>query len=168
MANRKQSTAQGSDAPVQAPHPAPNAMLERLAAFIGEWNIEITSMSFHDDPSAVAYGHASFDWLEGRAFLIQRSEILAPDFPRSTAIIAPDDAAETYGMLYFDSRGVSRIYKMTFSGGIWTVWRDFPGFSQRFLGTFSDDGKIITARWEKSDDGSHWEHDFALTYTKVS
>lgn len=143
-----------------------NPTLERLAAFIGDWDIEISAMSFDDDPASVAHGHASFEWLEG-AFLIQRSEISAPDFPRSTAIIAPDDAAEMYGMLYYDSRGVSRLYKMTLSGGIWTLWREFPGFSQRFNGTFSDDGKVITAYWEKSSDGSHWEHDFDITYTKV-
>ena len=56
---------------------------------------------------------------------------------------------------------------MTFIGSIWTLWREFPGFSQRFHGTFSDDGNIITARWEKSSDGSNWERDFDLTYTKV-
>jgi hypothetical protein len=145
-----------------------NAALERLRVFIGEWAIEISSMSFNSDPSAVERGRATFDWLEGGAFLIQLSEIsTSADFPRSIAIIAPDDAAETYGMLYFDSRGVSRIYKMTFSGGIWTLWRDFPGFSQRFQGTFSEAQDIITARWEKSTDGSHWEHDFALTYRRV-
>jgi len=145
-----------------------NPALECLLVFIGEWDLEISSMSFRTDPSAVERGHSSFDWLEGGAFLIQHSEVFVTDFPRSISIIAPDDAAETYGMFYFDSRGVSRIYKMTFSGGIWTLWRDFPGFSQRFQGTFSEDHNIITARWERSTDGSHWEHDFDLTYTRVS
>ena len=98
---------------------------------------------------------------------MQHSEIANPDFPRSIAVMGPDDAAATYRMLYYDSRGVSRIYRMTFSGEIWTLWRDFPGFAQRFHGTFSEDGRIITARWEKSGDGSNWELDFALTYTKV-
>lgn len=144
-----------------------NSALERLGIFVGEWSIEISSMSFHPDPSAVARGHTSFEWLEEGAFLLQHSEVPNSEFPRGTAVIGPDDAAETYCMLYFDSRGVSRIYKMTLSGGIWTVWREYPGFSQRFLGTFSDDGKIITARWEKSSDGSNWEHDFNLTYTRV-
>jgi hypothetical protein len=144
-----------------------NPALERLDVFIGEWDIEITSMSFHPDPSAVERGRASFDWLEEGAFLIQHSEIsTSPDFPRSIAVIAPDDAAETYGMLYFDSRGVSRIYRMTFSGEIWTLWRDFPGFSQRFHGTFSEDHNVITARWEQSSDGSKWERDFDITYKK--
>lgn len=144
-----------------------NPALDQLSPFIGEWNIEITSMSFDPDPSAVVRGHSSFAWLEGRAFLIQHSEISASDVPRSVAVMGPDDEAETYRMLYNDSRGVSRIYRMTFSGEIWTLWRDFPGFSQRFHGTFREDGKIITARWEMSRDGSNWEHDFALTYTKV-
>ena len=144
-----------------------NPALERLGVFIGEWDIEITSMAFHPDPSAVARGHTSFHWLEGGAFLIQHSEVPNTEFPSGIIVIGPDDAAETYCMLYFDSRGVSRIYKMTLSGGIWTLWREFPGFSQRFHGTFSDDSNTITARWEKSNDGSTWEHDFDLTYTRV-
>ena len=57
---------------------------------------------------------------------------------------------------------------MSLRENTWKLWRDFPGFSQRFTGTFSDDHKIITARWEKSGDGSKWELDFNLTYTKVS
>jgi hypothetical protein len=124
-------------------------------------------MSFDPDPSAAVQGHSSFAWLEGGAFLQQHSGIAHSDFPRSTAVIGADDEAGTYRMLYYDSRGVSRIYRMTFSGGIWTLWRDSPGFHQRFHGTFSEDGKVITARWERSSDGSNWEHDFALTYTKV-
>ena len=143
-----------------------NPALDQLTPLLGEWNIEITSISSYADSSVVVQGHSSFAWLEGGAFLIQHSEISASEFPRSIAVVGPDDAAETYRMLYYDSRGVSRIYRMTFSGGIWTLWRDFPGFSQRFHGTFNEDGKII-ASWEKSNDGSNWEHDFDLTYTKV-
>jgi hypothetical protein len=31
----------------------------------------------------------------------------------------------------------------------------------------SDDGDSIRATWEKSRDGSDWEHDFDLIYTKT-
>lgn len=144
-----------------------NLALDQLTPLIGEWDIEITSMSFRADLSAVERGHTSFAWLEGGSFLVQHSEILASDFPRSVSVIGADDEAATYRMLYYDSRGVSRIYRMTFSGEIWTIWRDSPGFSQRFHGMFNEDGRVITARWEKSTDGSNWEHDFSLTYTKV-
>lgn len=144
-----------------------NPALEALAPLIGEWEIEITSMSFQEDSSAAVRGHSSFEWLEGGAFLRQHSEISASEFPRSMAVMGADDEAGTYRMLYYDSRGVSRIYRMTFSGGIWTLWRDSPGFHQRFHGTFSEEGSVITAYWEKSGDGSNWEKDFDLTYTKV-
>jgi len=145
-----------------------NPAIERLGVLVGEWSIEITNMSFHPDPSAVARGHSSFNWIQAGAFLLQHSEVPNSDFPSSIAVIGPDDAAETYSMLYFDSRGVSRIYQMSLSEGVWMLWRDFPGFSQRFVGRFSDDKSVINGRWEKSTDGSNWEHDFDLTYTKVS
>jgi len=144
-----------------------NPALERLGVFAGEWNIEITSMSFQADKTAVVRGRTLFDWIEGGAFLIQHSEVPNSDFPRSTSVIGPDDTAETYCMLYFDSRGVSRIYQMSLSGDVWKLWRDFPGFSQRFIATFGDDRNVMTARWEKSSNGSNWELDFNLTYTKV-
>ncbi len=62
---------------------------------------------------------------------------------------------------------------MGFAAGVWELCRtsaDFSplNFSQRFEGAFSDDGKTIEGRWETSSDGARWEHDFDLTYTKVS
>jgi len=57
---------------------------------------------------------------------------------------------------------------MSLSDGVWEIWRDAPGFCQRFTGTFSDDGRAIAGYWDRSRDGSSWERDFDLTYTKVS
>jgi hypothetical protein len=56
---------------------------------------------------------------------------------------------------------------MSLEDGTWKMWREALGFSQRFMGTFSDDGNTITTRWEKASDGVNWEHDLDLTYTKV-
>ena len=70
-------------------------------------------------------------------------------------------------MLYHDDRAVSRLYQMSLADGIWKMWRNSPGFSQRLEGQFNPAGDVITARWEKSVDGSTWEHDFDLTYTKI-
>ena len=151
-----------------------NAALERLRVFIGEWAIEVSSMSFNSDPSAVERGRATFDWLEGGAFVIQLSEIsTSADFPRSIAIIAPDDAAETYGMLYFDSRGVARMYETSFEGGVWKLERtkeDFSPyeFAQRYTGTFSKDGKRIDGTWEIASDKKTWKKDFDLNYIRVA
>jgi hypothetical protein len=57
---------------------------------------------------------------------------------------------------------------MSLENGQWKQWRQAPGFSQRFIGTFSEDGRTITARWEISSNGEQWERDFELTYTRVS
>jgi hypothetical protein len=56
----------------------------------------------------------------------------------------------------------------SFDEGIWKVWREAPGFWQRFSGTFGDDGESIRGVWEKGPDGSTWEHDFDMIYTKVT
>jgi hypothetical protein len=39
---------------------------------------------------------------------------------------------------------------------------------QRFTGEFTADGGAISGRWETSQDGSTWEHDFDLTYREVT
>jgi hypothetical protein len=123
-------------------------------------------------------GRTAFEWLEGGAFLVQHADaepapasapaewVANSPFPLAT-IIGLDDSSQTFCMLYADSRGVFRVYQMSLSHGIWKIWREAPGFHQRFTGTFSDDGTAITAYWEGSRDGSNWEHDFDLTYRKV-
>jgi hypothetical protein len=67
----------------------------------------------------------------GGSFLRQRNEIPHPEFPDSILIIAADPGGETYTQHYFDSRGVARIYKMTFGEGKWTLLRDAQDFTPR-------------------------------------
>jgi hypothetical protein len=115
-----------------------------------------------------AEARASFEWLSGRTFLIERSTVDLPDAPDGIAIIGGGDEPDAFRQYYFDSRGVHRIYEMTLDDGVWKLWRDAPDpFPQRFTGTFSEDGRTITGRWEKAEDGSNWETDFELTYRKV-
>ena len=156
----------------KAQSPEPNPTLRRLDALVGEWAIQA---SVGEQPLGRA--RATFEWLE-EAFLIQQAdeESAPPDAPPEwienspmpvTTIIGLDDSSEMFTQLYADARGVYRVYQMSLDGGVWHLWRDAPGFSQRFKGVFSDDGQTITGFWESSSDGSTWEHDFDLTYTKV-
>ena len=102
-----------------------------------------------------------------------RSVTTAPDpAPNSLAIVGLDSDGRTYTQHYFDSRGVARVYSMTFNDGVWKLLRDKPDFSpvdfsQRFTGTFRDDSAAIVGRWEISHDGVRWEHDFDLAYMRV-
>jgi len=154
------TSAQAKALPLQ-----PNPALKPLEVFVGEWSVELV---FPADPATIARTHASFEWLEDGAFLMMHTGGATSGLPWSTCIISRDELLETYSLLYYDWRGTSRIYQMSLEQGQWKQWRNAPGFSQRFSGTFSSDRKTITARWEISSDGEHWEHDFDLTYTKVS
>jgi hypothetical protein len=144
--------------------------VEHLDAFLGEWSMEA---AFPFAPPTGIGGHTVFEWMPGEQFLIQRWEVSHPDAPDCIAIIGFDAGRRTYLQHYFDSRGIARVYEMSFIDGLWKLWRnsaDFSplSFSQRFTGTISEDGKTIEGRWETSSDGSSWEHDFDLTYTKVT
>jgi hypothetical protein len=143
-----------------ARHPA----LQGLDAFVGEWTMEA--------PFAPGVtGRAVFEWVLGGRFLVERSEV--PGAPDGIAIVGLDRDGQAYTQHYFDSRGVARVYAMTFHDGVWTLLRDAPDFTpldfwQRFTAEFSADGHTISGRWETSRDGSTWEHDFDLIYRKVT
>ena len=97
-----------------------------------------------------------------------------PEAPDGIAIIGPDLSSEdTYLQHYFDSRGVTRVYRMTLTDRVWRLWRDEADFSpldfrQRYSGVISDDGRTIAGAWEISHDGTTWQHDFHLSYRKLS
>jgi hypothetical protein len=136
--------------------------LEALNALVGTWFISMT----HVDLPDTVHGQKTFGWLEGGYFLVEHSHFNHPDVPDSISMIGVADSSGGLSEHYFDSRGVLRVMKMSLSAGIWKVWRDAPGFSQRFTGKFNDDGNIIEVSGELSKDGVNWQHDFTHTYTK--
>ena len=133
-----------------------------LNAFVGEWSTEATHPAF---PDTVVRGRSVFEWLEGERFLIMRARNDHPDFPDSVSVIGPAD--DRIAMFYFDSRGVHRVYEMDSDEREWKLWRDAPGFSQRFTGRFADDGNTISGVWELSQDDATWKDDLAITYRRA-
>jgi hypothetical protein len=141
-----------------------NPALADLTPLLGDWVIEIV---FPRDPPNEVFGTMTCAWLDDGAFLVMRTRIDWEGPGSSICVIGRDDAEEAYSLLYFDDRGVSRIYKMQFGDGLWRQWRMAPGFSQRFTGTLGFEGKVISAKWEASDDNEAWELDFELTYRRA-
>src|ERR1044071_9941521 len=94
----------------------PNPALQPFSVLIGNWNTTGTHGLL---PGAVLHGHTSFEWLEGGAFLVMRSEIDDPRFPSTIAIFGSDNSEGEYYMLTFDERGVSRKYEMSLHDNIW-------------------------------------------------
>lgn len=138
--------------------------IEQLEPLIGEWKLEV------DIPgSADVEASTSFEWILGGAFVQQRSEVDHPAAPNGVCVIGANGDAFTQH--YFDSRGIARVYEMTFEGGrleLLRVKADFTplDFSQRYIGQLSDDGTRIDGEWQTSSDGRNWQLDFHLNYVK--
>ncbi|MCC6981879.1 MAG: DUF1579 family protein [Bauldia sp.] len=142
-----------------------NPMLARLNVLVGDWDVEARVL--RDPSSSPQRGRTSFRWIVDGAFLLQRSETPNSLFPTATAVIGPDADAGTFAMLYFDSRGVSRIYEMDLTDRQWRLWREDPDFAQRFTGEISPDGTRIDATWELAEEPDDWQPDIAMTYLKI-
>lgn len=142
----------------------PNPKLEPFRVLVGEW----TTVGTHPlVPGKTFHGRASFEWIEGGAFLVMRTEIDEPEIPSGIAIFGTDDSSGECSMIYFDERGVSRRYETAMRDSTWTFWRNALDFSQRFTGEISEDGRTIVSKGEMSRDGGPWEPDLALTYSKA-
>lgn len=140
-----------------------------LGRLIGTWELEPVV-----DGRSMGRGRATFEWIEDGAFVVQRSAAECTDpgwveqAPRTTqAVIGFDDSTGEVVQLYADDRSVFRIYRGTFTDDEWRLERAAPGFHQRFIGHFTDDGRTIDGRWESSADGTEWELDFPIIYRRT-
>jgi hypothetical protein len=135
--------------------------LAPLNELVGSWTIEATHPAL---PTTAVGGQADFEWLEGKRFLLQRSRTDHREFPDSLIVFG--EFEDGLAMHYFDSRGVHRVYGVSFSDGVWRMWRNAPGFSQRFTGTFSDDGDTIDGLWKLSRDETTWDDDLKISFRR--
>jgi hypothetical protein len=143
----------------------PNPALEQFSVLIGEWKTVGTHPLV---PDTTLYGHSSFKWIEGGAFLMGHSQIDKEGFPTGIAIFGSDDATGEYFMLYFDERKVSRKYEVSFQDNVLKWWRSSPNFSQRYTWTITENGNTIIGKGELSKDGTTWEKDLEQTFTRIN
>jgi hypothetical protein len=145
-----------------------------LSALVGDW-----AMVASVDGKPVAEARICYDWIEGGAFLRQtgRAEPPLPNTPTAwlanspfptVAVIGHDDGSGTYTYLHADARGLRRRYAMTLGSGTWSLTgMTENGYHQRFTAGLDPAGNKITARWDSSQDGETWHHDFDETYTRI-
>ena len=132
-----------------------------LEVLVGEWTAEAVDPRSGDP----IRGTMTVEWLEGGGYLVQRTTLENPVFPRSLSMFGPDRSGRVV-QHYFDSRGVARIYDVSLEDGVLTLSRDDEDMAQRFTGRFSDDGSAIEGAWERTGDDRAWIHDFNLTYRR--
>jgi hypothetical protein len=143
-----------------------NLALANLEFLAGAWDMELSGASFLPNPDAKVVAPVTFDWVEQGAALVMRMGDATT--PTASWIIGRDGSEADYHVLYADDRGVSRVYRMSYSEGAWRTWRDTPEFAQRFDAQVSADQTEINGSWHKSpDSGVTGEHDFSISYRRL-
>lgn len=143
-----------------------NPALKSLEPLVGKWKMEISNASFLPALSDVIRSTASFEWVEDGDYLLMRQGVRGSKLPWATWLIGRDQDEPNYTVLYIDDRHFSRVYEMSYKGGVLKIWRNAPKFVQRFEGRLSRDKKTLKGQWGKSFDGKKWEHDFDITYRR--
>jgi hypothetical protein len=138
-----------------------NSALKPLEFLLGEWR---TTGSHPERAGRVLSGRTSFQWHEGGAFLIMRTQIGEPEFPDGLAIIGSDNVAGTFTMTYFDERGISRVYDMTVGDRTVTWSRDDPKFSQSNTITADASSNTLVGKGRMSKDGGAWGDDLSQVF----
>jgi len=149
--------------PIGSEAQRPNPALVPLTPLIGVWR---TTGQHPLVPGTTFHGRSSFEWMDGGAFVLVRSEIDEPEIPSAVAVIGSDDAAGTLTLIYFDERDISRRYTVEVGDGEVSWHRDEAGFAQRMVLTIAADGARLEARGTMSRDGRPWEDDLQLSYER--
>ncbi len=134
--------------------------LESFEALIGTWETEATHPMFDQ----VVAGRVTFEWLEGRAFVIQRSTNEHPKFPDGIVVIGPPEHGDGLLAEYFDERGVRRTYGIELQDGVLRQWRDDPGFDQRATATLHPNEFLLQCQLARTP--GDWQDDLRVVYRR--
>jgi hypothetical protein len=137
-----------------------NPALHPFDALIGAWDTEAT----HPMHDGVVAGSVTFEWVEGRHFLVQRSRNEHELFPDAISVIGAPETGDGLVMEYFDSRGVRRTYGVAVDDGVLRIWRDHPGFEQRFSARLRADA--FEGLWELARSPGDWHDDLRVVYRR--
>ena len=134
--------------------------MSEFDVLLGSWTTE----SKHRLMDEVVPGRATFEWLEGGKFLLQRSTADHELFPDGLSVIGPPESGEGLVMEYFDSRGVRRTYGVSLDDGVLRYWRNDPGFDQRFSARLAHDSFEGLAQLARTP--GDWQDDLKTIYRR--
>jgi hypothetical protein len=144
----------------------PQTEHRRLEALVGTWRTEGWTREGSEAPAMRIDAVDTYEWLPGGFGLLHRVDAKVGDERVEGAeIIGYDPARGTFRTQYFGSDGPA-AYEATLGeedGAL--VWR-MQSESDRFVGTFADDGNMLTGHWEARGDGGTWRPWMDITLTK--
>lgn len=131
----------------------PNPALERLDVFVGSWKTEGIIMEVETEPAKILKASDKYEWLAGGFFLIHHVDgYMGDEEIKTIEIIGYDDASQSFFTHSYDNYGTVGAYQANLLDRKWII----NGKTERFNGSFNDDGTILSGKWELSSDGSNW------------
>ena len=130
--------------------PTPNPDLKGLDRLVGAWNI-----------TGGAQGTATYQWMEGGFFLIQRVEL--EQYGQQTKGIEIIGHERPFGAepsadiesRFYDNHGNTLDYVYELEGDTLTIWGGEKGSPAYYRGRFSEDGTTVTGAWVYRDGGGY-------------
>jgi uncharacterized protein DUF1579 len=139
---------------------------ERLAALVGRWRTEGWTTETVEAPAARIEAVDTYEWLPGRFALLHSVDArVGEERVEGAEIIGWDPARGAYVTQYFGSDGPNAYEaSLTEEDGalVWTM----RSRSDRFTGTFSDDGDTIAGHWEQIDSEGNRQPWMQVTLTR--
>jgi hypothetical protein len=140
-----------------------NKALAALEPFIGNWDYTMYNSWFLESMDTKVKGFTSIERLDDSFVLVRSTD--ADKKPSDTWVIGYSDPEERYRMLYYDQRGVARIFETTFDGKKLEFLREDKDFYQRMSLEVTEAGLHAVA--EASDDkGKTWRKDLEMDYVR--
>jgi len=135
--------------------------IRSLNKLIGNWSVTIR---WSEETRKLVGGPKEVE-AEARISLMKEGGFLHYQMGPSHWIIGGDESTPEFAVLYSDERAISRVYRMSFTHGVWKIWRDASEFHQRFEG-YVRSNRRIDAYWDKSEDGKSWIRDFDMIFVR--
>jgi hypothetical protein len=146
------------DTTTQQRPPTPNPDLKGLERLVGTWTV-----------AGGAQGTATYEWMEGGFFLVQRVDLEQYGLRvKGFEIIGHEQPfgagpSQDIKSRFYDSMGNTLDYVYELDGDTLTIWGGEKGSPAYYKGRFSDDGNSCAGAWVYPGGGG-----YESTMTRVS
>ncbi len=145
--------------------PKPGPEHEKLKLLIGKWETRGNTIATASEPAIVFSGTDSYAWLEDGLFVLHQVDVSMGDHPViGIETIWYDPQSGKYRTHFVDADGTTSTYEACLEGQTWTMMSEID----RFSGSFSDDGKVLSGHWERRGGSSSWEPWMDVTLTRIT
>lgn len=128
----------------------PNPDLEPLDRLVGTWDV-----------TGGAIGTTTYEWMEGRHFLLQRVDL--EQFGQRIDGLEVIGHNQDFGTerdpeirsCFYDNMGNTMRYVFEVDGDVLTIWGGEKGSPAFYRGTFSPDGNVVSGDWVYPDGGGY-------------